>query len=55
MYEICGEKTNFSPLILHIFPIFLDPGGACVFAIELLRNIKRNSRVIEMEEVNEMV
>ena len=27
MYEICGEKTNFSPLILHIFPIFLDPGS----------------------------
>ena len=26
MYEICGEKTNFSPLILHIFAFFLDPG-----------------------------
>ena len=26
MYEICGEKTNFSPLILHIFPIFSRPG-----------------------------
>ena len=22
MYEIRGEKINFSPLILHIFPIF---------------------------------
>ena len=22
MYEICGEETNFSPLILHIFPVF---------------------------------
>ena len=28
MYEICGEKTNFSPLILHIFPIFSRPGNA---------------------------
>ena len=28
MYEICGEKTNFSPLILHIFAFFLDPGKA---------------------------
>ena len=27
MYEICGERTNFSPLILHIFPIFSQPGG----------------------------
>ena len=27
MYEICGEKTNFSPLILHIFPIFPRPGN----------------------------
>ena len=27
MYEICGEKTNFSLLILHIFPINLNPGG----------------------------
>ena len=26
MVEICGEKTNFSPLILHIFPIFSRPG-----------------------------
>ena len=26
MYEICGEKTNFSPLILHNFPIFSRPG-----------------------------
>ena len=22
VYEICGEKTNFSPLILHIFAFF---------------------------------
>ena len=27
MHEICGEKTNFSPLILHIFPIFSRPGS----------------------------
>ena len=26
MYEICGEKTNFSPLVLHIFSIFSRPG-----------------------------
>ena len=26
MYEICGENNNFSPLILHIFPIFPRPG-----------------------------
>ena len=25
-YEIWGEKTNYSPLILHIFAFFLDPG-----------------------------
>ena len=25
MYEIRGEKTNFSPLILYIFPIFSRP------------------------------
>ena len=24
MYEIRGEKTKFSPLILHIFPIFFS-------------------------------
>ena len=27
MYKICGEKTNFSPLILHVFQVFLDPGS----------------------------
>ena len=27
-YEICGKKTNFSLLILHIFAFFLDPGIA---------------------------
>ena len=26
MYEICGEKTNFSPLILHFFAFFSRPG-----------------------------
>ena len=26
MYKICGEKTNFSPLILHIFAFFSRPG-----------------------------
>ena len=28
MYEICGGNTNFSQLILHIFPIFSRPGNA---------------------------
>ena len=27
-YEISGEKTNLSQLILHIFPIFPRPGKA---------------------------
>ena len=27
VYEICGEQTNFSPLILHISAIFFDPGN----------------------------
>ena len=28
MYEICGDKkNNFSPLILHIFPIFPRRGN----------------------------
>ena len=26
MYEICGEKTNFSSLILHVFAFFCWPG-----------------------------
>ena len=43
MYEICGEKTNFSPLILHTFAIFSRPGWnwnnrtfkACNWAVHL--------------------
>ena len=33
MYEICGEKTNFSPIILHIFQIFAV--NVCKFTIKL--------------------
>ena len=31
MYKICGEKTNFSPLILHIFAFFSRPGETKLF------------------------
>ena len=30
MFGICGEKTNFSPLILPIFAIFFST-RACIF------------------------
>ena len=36
-YEICGEKTNFSPLILHIFPIFSRPGIDLVMHVFFFR------------------
>ena len=42
MYEICGEKTNFSPLILYIFAFFFStraaiswPSYACISSLEL--------------------